>query len=59
MYLNWSDKKSKNKGGGGYVAKEKIFFFCQLLRDNFILAFSKVFILITRESFKKSLLKVR
>ena len=27
MYLNWSDKKSKNKvGGGGYVAKEKIFF---------------------------------
>ena len=26
MYLNWSDKKSKNKGGG-YVAKEKIFFF--------------------------------
>ena len=27
MYLNWSDKKSKNKGGGGYVAKEKIFFF--------------------------------
>ena len=28
MYLNWSDKKSKNiGGGGGYVAKEKIFFF--------------------------------
>ena len=28
MYLNWSDKKSQNKGGGGgYVAKEKISFF--------------------------------
>ena len=58
MYLNWSDKKSKNKGGG-ICSKRENFLFCQLLRDNFILTFSKVFILITRESFKKSLLKVR
>ena len=59
MHLNWSDKKSKNKGGGGICSKRENFLFCQLLRDNFILTFSKVFILITRESFKKSLLKVR
>ena len=60
MYLNWSDKKSKNIGGGGGIcSKRENFLFCQLLSDNFILTFSKVFILIPRENFKKSLLKVR
>ena len=48
-------KKVKTKWGGGYVAKEKIFF-CQLLRDNLILTFSKVFILIPRE-FSKVFIK--
>ena len=59
MYVNWSDKKSQNKGGGGICSKRENFFFCQLLRDNLILTFSKVFILIPRESFQKFLLKVR